>query len=66
MLSVSAVRNAGSRARSAKLRAAIRTEAPAQPPEAGVFELAALPDLLPRLHLDPGALCLRIDYAGAS
>lgn len=32
----------------------------------GTAELAALPDLLPRLHLDPGALCLRIDYAGAS
>lgn len=31
------------RSRSAKLRAAIRTDAPAQGPDAGVFELAALP-----------------------
>jgi 16S rRNA (cytosine1402-N4)-methyltransferase len=36
------------RARSAKLRAAIRTEAPAQAPETSVFELAALPESLPR------------------
>lgn len=36
------------RARSAKLRMAIRTEAPAQAPDASVFELAALPDSPPR------------------
>ncbi|KAF0232317.1 MAG: hypothetical protein FD175_139 [Beijerinckiaceae bacterium] len=36
------------RARSAKLRAAIRTDAAAQPPEASVFELAALPASQPR------------------
>ncbi len=40
--------HANPRSRSAKLRMAIRTEAAPQGPEAAVFELAALPESLPR------------------